>query len=234
MSGEVIAVRTGIYSFPDFLPGAQFYFSTREFNASTDLPFFLTAIGVRDGRYATLEQVHGNRVVAVSSGEPGPIPDADGLVTDENELALVIRTADCVPVFFFDPAHRSIGLVHAGWRGAQKKILSEAVELLRRKYQSEPRRLRVAMGPSICPRCYEVGEEFRDYFPSFVEQRSGRNFFNLRGALKQELAQKGVKPGAIIKSDFCTACSVNQFFSARKEGTQTGRLISAAVLKYVP
>ena len=236
MPGEVKAVHTGVYSFPDFLPPAHFYFSTREFDAAKDLPFFLHTVGADRERYSTVEQVHGNRVLVMKKGETSwvPIPEADGLITDEKGEALVIRTADCVPVFILDPDRPAIGLVHAGWRGAQKKILSEAIDLLQHEYKSRPSNLRVAMGPSICRKCYEVGDEFRDYFPTFVQKRAARNFFNLQEALKHELSQKGVPPGSIVESGFCTACSVDQFFSARKEGTQTGRLISAAVLKYAP
>jgi len=221
----------GIFIFPDFEPDALFCFSSREFDASKNLPLFLDTIGVARDRHFTLEQVHGDRVFIPRPGHAGTRPEADSLVTDEKDFALVIRTADCVPVFFLDPERPAIGLCHAGWRGAQKRIVSKTVERLQQEFHSRPGSLKVAFGPSICQDCYEVGREFEPLFPGFVEQRGRQFFFDLRGALKQELEGAGVQAGSIRESEFCTACSVDQFFSARKEGTETGRLISAAVLK---
>ncbi len=222
-----------IFIFPDFQPDALFCFSSREFDASKNLPLFLDTIGVARDRHFTLEQVHGNRVFVPRPGHvgTGTRPEADSLVTDERGLALVIRTADCVPVFFLDREKPAIGLCHAGWRGAQKKIVSKTIEVLRGEFHSRPESLKVALGPSICQNCYEVGEEFEPLFPGFVERRGRQFFFNLRGALKRELEEAGVQAGSIRESEFCTSCLVDQFFSARKEGMETGRLISAAVLK---
>lgn len=231
MIGQRIAsIQKGIYLFPEFLPGALCCFSTREFDASEDIPRFLKAIGIREDRFFTIDQVHGD-VVLLASSPSSELPAADGIVTSEKDLALIIRTADCLPVFFYDPETPAIGLCHAGWRGAQKGIVFETLESLKSHFGTDPASLQVAIGPAICEGCYEVGEEFENYFPAFVRREGSRFFFNLAEAVKRQLVEGGVPPASIRDSSFCTACSVDQFFSARKEGVETGRLISVAVLK---
>ena len=102
-------------------------------------------------------------------------PDADAFITDEKNLPIAIRTADCVPVFIFDPIRRVIGLAHAGWRGTYKEIASKTVQRMQEKYASQPSDLKVVLGPCIRECCYKVNEEFRDYFPSNVKG-PGREF----------------------------------------------------------
>ena len=107
-------LQKGIFVFPDFQPETLFCFSSREFDASKDLPAFLEAIGVSQNRHVTIEQVHGDKVWIASTEGTSARPEADSLVTDEKGLALVIRTADCIPIFFLAPQTPAIGLCHAG------------------------------------------------------------------------------------------------------------------------
>lgn len=231
MPSNTSSLQKGIYIFPEFSPGALFCFSTRDFEASKDLPFFLDAIGIPRNRFCTLEQVHGDRIIHVSSSRASSVPEADGMVTKERGLALVIRTADCLPVFFLDPDTPAVGICHAGWRGAKQGIALRTLETFQRSFQSNPGRLRVALGPSICPACYEVGGEFQEYFPGFVHRKGTSHFLDLKGAVRQQLTRGGVRPESIQDSSLCTACSSDRFFSARKEGIQTGRFLSSVVLK---
>ena len=227
----IVSVQSGVYVFPQFLPDAVCCFSTREFEASRDIPLFLDSIGIPRERFATVEQSHGDQIILATGENLSSIPEADGLVTDQKDLALVIRTADCVPLFLFDPETPAIGICHAGWRGTRKGVVLRTLEMFNQSFGSNLRFLEAAMGPAICSHCYEVGEEFRDYFPGFVEPRGQKYFFDLRGAIRNQLLEAGLQPEAIWDSSCCTSCSINQFYSARKEGAGTGRLISAAVLK---
>ena len=227
----ITSLQSGIYLFPEFMPDALCCFSTRAFEASKDIPIFLNSIGAPGNQFATVEQIHGDQVVEITKENLGLPQEADGLVTDEKDLALVIRTADCLSVFIFDPDRPAIGLCHAGWRGAKKGIVFRTLETMGRFFESKPRFLKAGLGPAICPECYEVGEEFKSYFPGFVQTGGAKQFFDLRGAVKKQLVEAGVRHENILDSLLCTSCSVDQFYSARKEGIQTGRLISAAVLK---
>lgn len=232
MAGQTItSLQSGIYIFPEFLPDAVCCFSGRAFEASKDIPFFLNSIGASGNRFATVKQVHGDQVVEASKENLSLIPEADGLVTNEKDLAIVVRTADCLPVFLFDPDRPAIGLCHAGWRGAKKGIVFRTMSKMGQSFGSRPHSLKAALGPAICPQCYDVGGEFKDYFPGFIQTRGRKNFCDLKGVVKKQLIEAGLGQGNVLDSSFCTSCSVDQFYSVRKEGTETGRLISAAVLK---
>lgn len=227
----VAALSSGIYHFPEFLPLAVACFSGREHDATRGLDPFLEAVHVRPGRFETVDQMHGNRVLVVDASSRSRVEAADGLVTQEREWALVIRTADCVPVFFLDPEVPAVGICHAGWRGAREGIVPRLLDIFRDQFFSNFRSIRVALGPAICEKCYEVGEEFQGYFPGLVEKKEGRYFFNLKGMVKRELLRSGIPEGSIFVSDFCTSCTVDQFFSARREGPGTGRFPSLIMLK---
>ena len=105
------------------------------------------------------------------------------------------------------------------------------VEEFQRHFNSQPSKLRVALGPAIQKTCYEVGAEFFDYFPGFVERTKEGNFFDLPAFVKQELIDAGISESLITDAGLCTACSTDRFFSARREGQATGRFLSAVMLK---
>ena len=150
---------------------------------------------------------------------------ADGLITNEPELALVIFTADCVPVLLQGPG--VVAAVHAGWRGTAKGIAAKAVA----EMGCAPERICAYIGPSIGPCCYEVGDEVRDA----MRERMGREaepFFqerkiDLKGLNKRQLELAGV--GRIEVSPVCTRCSHAQYWSHRYtgglRGTQAGVIV---------
>ncbi len=227
----VSSLQSGIYSFPHFSPHALAAFSNREFDASKDLPSYLEKLEIGPERFATVNQVHGSGIVLASEERKGELDEGDALVTNRRNLALVIRTADCVPLFLLDDKTRSIGLVHVGWKGARKGIVRQTVEELNRKFGVEASTLEAAIGPAIRACCYEVGEEFEAYFPGFVRRREGRRVFDLAGWVKRELREVGLPEHSVSDSNLCTACSTGRFFSARREGQETGRMLSVLMLK---
>ena len=226
-----VTFQKGIFVFPNFQPAALAVFSSREFDAAKDLPFFLKSVGIDSHPFCTLRQVHGDQIVTVSSKENAQIQEADAIATDERNLSILIRTADCIPVFFLDAARPAIALVHAGWRGVQKKIIQKTIGVLKTRYGSNPAKLQVAFGPGIRKCCYEVGDEFLEYFPRFVQKKKGKNYFDLTEAAIHQLEEAGISRSAVTDSRLCTACSTGQFFSARREGQNTGRLLSGLMLK---
>ena len=145
-------------------------------------------------------------------------------------MPIAIRTADCVPVFVFDPLRRVIGLVHAGWRGTYKTIASKTVQKMQEKYSCLSSSLKIFLGPSIRECCYQVGEEFRDYFPSHVRDREGHLYVDMISANRSQLLQAGVQRENILDSGVCTCCNKN-YFSFRRDGKKAGRMISLMMLK---
>jgi len=178
------------------------------------------------------KQVHGDAILIANgaAGSSKGCPDADAYITNEKNLPIAIRTADCVPVLIFDPLHRVIGLAHAGWRGTYKAIAVKTVQKMQEKYGSQVSDLKIVLGPSIRECCYKVGEEFRDYFPSHVKDRGGYLYADVIGSNRDQLLQAGVGRENILDSGICTCCNKN-YFSFRRDADKAGRMISLMMLK---
>ncbi len=189
------------------------------------------------------KQVHGDNILVVRKSHVIPakagifdnevykgFPEADAYITDEKNLPIAIRTADCVPVFIFDPDRRIIGLAHAGWKGTYKAIAAKTVQKMQEQYFCLSSDLKIVLGPSIRKCCYQVGEEFRDYFPAYVQDRGGFLYADVVAANRDQLSQAGVRQENILDSEICTCCNKN-YFSFRRDGPKAGRMISLMMLK---
>ena len=187
----------------------------------------------RPPRLVEAEQVHGASVAVVerSSDVLGPIAGCDALVTSQPGIALLIRTADCLPIFVADPARGVIALAHAGWRGLSAHLPMRVVAALQQAYHCRAEDLRVAIGPAIHSCCYEVGPEFGTRFGPFVTERGGRRTCDLAGVAVDQLRRCGVRTDRMVDSGICTACDADHWFSLRREGQATGRLTSIIMLR---
>jgi YfiH family protein len=176
-------------------------------------------------------QIHGDNIITAQGGVGASkgCSDADAYITDEKKLPIAIRTADCVPVFIFDPRVPAIGLAHAGWKGTAKMIAAKTVKKMGEKFDSQPSSLKIVLGPSIRECCYQVGAEFREYFPSHVRDRGGHLYADVISANRDQLLQEGVRQENILDSGTCTCCSKN-YFSFRRDGVNAGRMISLMML----
>ena len=181
-------------------------------------------------------QPHGASVAAleVPSAPADPLPGCDGLTTRTAGLALVIRSADCLPIVLWDPIQRAVGLLHAGWRGLADQLPLRALSFLRHGYHSNPAHLWVGIGPAIRPCCYEVGREFLPRFGRFVSMRRGRRVCDLIGYATQQLLAGGVPRTQVVDSGRCTACEPARWHSVRREGERGGRLFSFAMIRPEP
>lgn len=202
------------------------------------------ALGVDAAPRACLDQVHGARVVtirdeAVASarrplrpGKSVSLGPGDALATDRPGVALEVRVADCVPVFAVDPERRAVGLAHAGWRGTLAGVARALVASMADAFASRPADLRVWIGPSIGPECFEVGPEvaapFRDTFGERV--LSGADRVDLWEANRIDLARVGVAPEAIAVSRLCTRCRGDLFHSFRGSGGLPGRNLALVAI----
>ena len=184
-------------------------------------------------------QVHGTIIHFTDQ----PRPDAqkhqpgDGIFTRNPRVTLMMRFADCVPIMFHDPVQKAVGIVHAGWQGTLQKIGAVAVEELRRVYGSRPKDLRVGIGPSICGKCYQIGEDVRQKFLSlwgmdaenFISATNMGYYLDLWAANEAVLRESGVEK--IEQSCLCTAENLNEWYSYRKEKGHTGRFAAVIALK---
>ena len=184
-------------------------------------------------------QVHGTEVICANA--PRPLDEkhelADAIVTDNPEVTLFMRFADCVPILVYDPIKSVVGIIHAGWQGTVKKIVSLTIEVMAQRYHSNPASIFAGIGPSIGVCHYQVGEEvitavksaFGSEAESLLQINEGKTFFDLWGANKLLLTKSGVK--AIEVAKICTACHTDDWFSHRAELGKTGRFGAAIYLR---
>jgi hypothetical protein len=180
----------------------------------------------------TLRQIHSNRVLNVASVKHHP-PEGDGLVTDDVDESIGVRTADCVPILLLDSRQRAVAAIHAGWRGTAAQICVRALEKMAEDFETEAADIYAALGPCIRECCYEVGEEVAKQLAHFVRvpasAMSGKQKVDLAGANRFQLQSAGVKPERIYDCCLCTRCLSEQFFSYRREPRNPGRMLSTIV-----
>jgi len=185
-------------------------------------------------------QVHGADVRVVQSVEDakpaentlGETIYCDVIVSNASGVLAAVKTADCVPILIGDPKTRAFAAVHAGWRGTLATAVVVAVQRLKDEYGVRPENLRVAIGASAGPCCYEVGSEVIDAFTSrfgsgadlFTTTRPGHAMVDLIKANRDQLQSAGVIPERIHTAPLCTMCRTDLFFSYRKEKNLHGKV----------
>jgi len=180
------------------------------------------------------KQVHGTDIVVAEDGKVPVRPVADGAITKTPGIALVVKVADCVPIYLVDPRTQAIGLIHAGWRGASQAIASKAVRRMQETFGTEPSNLIAALGPSIQKCCYEVGEDVALRFPkSMRRQKEERWHLDLAGANVLDLESAGVRRQNIHVSPHCTCCEPRRFHSYRRDQRIAGRHYAVLALNRV-
>ena len=185
-------------------------------------------------------QVHGAEVRVVNSvAEAKPAEDqlgetiyCDVIVSNAEGVLAGVKTADCVPILIGDPRTRSFAAVHAGWRGTLATAVIAGVRRLANEYGARAEDLRVAVGASAGPCCYEVGSDVIDAFSSrfpngaqlFTPTRPEHALVDLIAANRQQLESVGVRPERIHVLPLCTMCRTDLFFSYRKEKQLNGKV----------
>jgi hypothetical protein len=101
------------------------------------------------------------KIVESPRARPG---DVDALITPARGVFLAVQTADCVPVLLLDAEKGIAAAIHAGWKGTLLRIVRTTIRMMRHEFGSEPSRMLAAVGPSIGPCCYEVGDTVLDAF----------------------------------------------------------------------
>ncbi len=214
----------------------------REENVRENYRRIQAALGI--DRLVFSRQVHGNTVRAVTGADVGDIFDtvpyeADGLVTNEKALGLIIFTADCIPILLCDEKAGAIGAVHAGWRGTAAGIAAVAVSKMAEEYGSGPEDIHAAIGPGIGSCCFETGAEVPEAMKklpgqraeNFIFPKNGKFMADLKGINRELLISAGLKPGNIDVSGECTVCSWEKYWSHRKTGGIRGSQASIIMLR---
>ena len=217
------------------------------------------AMGVPAQSVVRMRQVHGTRVVTVrrGAGSPPEAPDStvgDIAVSDDPGVVLCVKVADCVPILLADLRRGAVAAVHAGWRGTAAGASQVAVDALAEAFGTAPADIVAAIGPSIGPCCYRVGQDVRAAFEAAgrrdgalgawfssapaVEARHGvpgtdpeaagggpAQFLDTWLASADQLRAAGVPDAQILVSRLCTSCHREIFHSYRVEGPAAGRMV---------
>ena len=195
-------------------------------------------IGCKRKNLILLNQVHSNIVHKVTKITKKKLK-GDSLITDKKDFALGILTADCAPIFIYDPVNNLISALHAGWKGAYRQIIPKTLKQFK-LMGSNLNNLIAVIGPCIDKKNYEVKKDFLDKFISkeksnkkFFNFKNNKIFFSLSDYIKENLLNFGVKNIEIIKKD--TYLLSNNFFSARRSAKEKlndyGRNISVIMIK---
>jgi len=193
------------------------------------------ALNRKDNTLFDVWQVHSDRVVFTDAPRTAgrELIKADAIFTNNPDVTLMMRFADCVPILIFDPIKQVVGIIHAGWLGTVKQISQKSILEMHDQYNSNPADIVAVIGPSIGPDHYEVGlnvyDLAKDIFGNraeIIKKENGKYIFNLWEANDYQLKETGV--GKVIQTKICTACNTDRWYSHRAEAGRTGRF--AAVI----
>lgn len=190
-------------------------------------------------------QTHGDRIGLITQKElllskealDNYLKATDAVITNRPNVWLFILTADCIPIVVYDPVKRVIAAVHAGWRGLKNKIVLKTIDTMQQQFGCQIADLKVAIGPAISKPHYEIGEDVSQHFlmdfPEALEKSSNENkwMLDLVAVCNEMLMQKGVAAASIELSGFCNYCQNDIFYSYRRDGGKTGRMVTGIVLR---
>ena len=195
----------------------------------------LEAVGVRENTLVLPRQTHSDNVCF--STEASRPQDTDAVITNQPGLCMCVKTADCTPILLYDDNKHVVAAVHAGWRGTLKGIVRKTVNAMKPLCPTD---LHAIIGPSISLQQFEVGDEVYEAFRSenFPMQRIAKRFPSSDGTMRWhidlwetnrwQLEQEGVVD--IFVQGLCTRTSPD-FYSARREGIDTGRNYNCIIIK---
>jgi len=211
-------------------------------NVRTNWRILAHAFNLEVAQFFVVNQVHGEKILTIDRPladlvvhEP---PQFDAIITDQPGVAIGIKTADCVPIFFVDKVKRIIGVAHAGWRGTSLAIATKLVDTLITGFACRADDIIAAIGPAIGPCCYQVDEPVFDAMTTHKDRESffspaaekGKWMLDLPLANRLQIIGKGIPDRNIYMADCCTSCNRDMFYSHRGEAGNTGRQLNFIML----
>ena len=203
---------------------------------------FGKAVGFDPDDLMTLRQVHGNKVVVLTETSDLPLvlgTPGDGLITNRPHLPLAVITADCFPVILTAPSLPAVGILHAGRKGTAARIIPAAIALMCQEFDVSAKAVFAAIGPGIGRCCYEVDEASAEPFLNqfgadggvYRPSRPGHWYLDLQLAILLHLQAAGVPSRQVWSADLCTACHPEWFYSYRRDGPRSGRMLNVVMIE---
>ena len=182
-------------------------------------------------------QTHSVCVKVVDVSTPAEaLEGVDAVITQQPGCCLCISTADCIPVLLYDQRHQVVAAVHAGWRGTVGRIVEKCMEKMHTEFGTVGADVVACIGPGISLDAFEVGDEVYEAFAeaSFAMEKIARKeakwHLDLWEANRMQLLEKGVPDAQIEVAGICTYTNYEHFFSARRLGIRSGRILSGIMI----
>ncbi|MCX6174178.1 MAG: peptidoglycan editing factor PgeF [Ignavibacteriales bacterium] len=190
---------------------------------------FYNELGLTTEQIAIQKQIHSDIITIVS--EPGLVGESDAMITTQKGIGLAISTADCTPIFIYDRNNQIIATVHSGWRGTEKQILRKTILILLEQFNCSSNDLLVYLGPSICQKNYEVGDEVAKHFHrTYLKSIDHKHYLDIVGMNKDVLLDLGIRDSHIEISSLCSY-EVEYLQSYRRDGKKSGRALGVIAMK---
>lgn len=174
--------------------------------------------GIPEEHIIMLEQVHQDHIVIIDNppqeNKLAHAP-ADGMITNSPEICLVIRTADCVPLYAHDPIRKILGAAHSGWKGCHLAIAQKLIDVMAERFDCTRGDIEVFILPSIGPHSYIVGEDVASLFPDSVVERREQIYLDLWKSVEESLLRGGIRDENIYNARICTLQNNVDFYSYR-------------------
>ena len=199
--------------------------------------FFLSKLDLNLDQLVCAKQTHSDNVYIVDKKDKSrgavrfneAIDNTDAFITKEKDIALSIFIADCLPIFIVDIKKDIVALVHAGWKSTKKSLIKKTIFVMQQAFGSQPEDIKIFFGPAIRKCCYEVGEEFLDYFKRGTTKKDNKIYLDLVKINYLQLKELGILESNIFDSEICTFCQNDKFFSYRREKKSSGRQMALIV-----
>ena len=205
---------------------------------------------IEDKKIIRLSQVHGDTIQKINNidnwcnnFEKDDLKSTDGCITNQKNVVLILRYADCIPLYFYDPVKAVVANIHSGWKGTVQKIGQKAVSMLIKEYHCNPKDIICCIGPCIRKCHFEVEQDVKEIFTSTFGYMKDREKIIQKGRVldgvqkynidnvqinRNMLEEIGIEKSNIIDSNICTCCHSTLLHSYRKEGKEAGR--NAAII----
>lgn len=251
------------FSIFDKISGIEHFVTTREFgskkdsiggfnlsykvndeveNVNNNRSVLAESVGVKSTDLFIPVQTHSSRAVIINSAnDQEKLDNTDALITCRKGLCIAVMSADCVPVLIYDYKNRIAATIHAGWKGTVDRIVEKTIQTMVDKLGAEPKNMIAGIGPSICDKVYEVGNEVAEQFTVFEEQIKNRivlshvnpqkKYLNLQYANRHQLLSLGIKDENIEVANICTFTNHSIFYSARYFKNNCGRFATGILIK---
>lgn len=191
-------------------------------------------LGIPKDKLIVPRQTHSSHCVIIDHipTDYNKLNDVDAIVTKLRGVVIGISTADCLPILLADNCNGIIAAAHAGWRGAINGIIQSTIATMI-TLGANPKNIIACMGPAICNKCFEVGEDVASLFPqSCINKRdNAKPLVDLAKYATNLLIASGLETNNIYQPQACTRCNPDIFFSARALGINSGRIFTAIMLK---